>query len=120
MDQRGLRKSVSCESQTLALQPDLINAQQTREQVTYAAAKAFQVLDHFITESEHNYPISKSSKMDTENKIGDKLSDEIKVTSGLAHGSLLGHLLFLTYVNDLPTAQIRLFADVIQKNIKND
>jgi hypothetical protein len=56
------------------------------------------------------FPIGRSQRA----RIGRQHSEEVRVTSGVLQGSVLGSLLFLVHVNDIwrnTESKIRLFAD---------
>ena len=56
------------------------------------------------------YLLARSQKI----RVDGQLSDEVRVNSGVAQGSVLGPLMFLAYVNDIwrnIDSNIRLFAD---------
>ena len=133
--QHGFRSGRSCETQLIQTIHDFTSALDNRTQtdvVIMDFSKAFDTVPH-------NRLLLKCSQYGVDGKINDWLSAFLKdrkqrvvvggdysqwadVVSGVPQGTVLGPLLFLIYINDLPeniNSSVRLFADdcVLYKKI---
>ena len=135
--QHGFRQKHSCESQLILTVNDLALSLNKRSQIDLIImdfSKAFDTVPHNrLLNKLHNYGIRNNTHQWIANflghrnqrvVVGGEHSTWTNVISGVPQGTVLGPLLFLAYINDLPNnikSQIRLFADdcVLYRDIQN-
>ena len=137
-NQHGFRPGYSCESQVITVCQDIADSMDNGDRIDAIVidfSKAFDLVPHDrllmkiaisgvdsrIVAWVREFLRGRTQRV----KVRGELSEEVRVTSGVPQGSVLGPLLFLVYVNDIwrnIESTIRLFADdcVIYKKIINN
>ncbi|XP_071480876.1 uncharacterized protein [Diadema antillarum] len=133
----GFRSGYSTETQLITALHDLLHANDQRKQsdiIVLDLSKAFDKVPHEnllhkltsigITGPTHSWLRNFLTKRCMRVVIDGESSHDAHVDSGVPQGTVLGPLLFLCYINDLPDtvrSQIRLFADdcLLYRQIRN-
>ena len=133
----GFRSGYSCETQLITTIQDILSQQNLGQQIDIAIldfSKAFDTVPHNkLLQKLENYGIDGNinnwlrdflTNRQMQVVVDGAASDPATVDSGVPQGTVLGPILFLCHINDLPESvksQVRLFADdcLLYRTIKS-